>query len=203
MPARMANYRLRLHFRFPHLLVRQIVIYLKPTGSALVHESVFEISGMRHEFEVVRLWEQPVQTLMQAEGLLPFAILGDVAEREVILREVAKRTEQIAQAKVRSNVLAATAVLAGLVVDKELIQQVLRSDVMKESVIYQDILQQGLQQGELTTILRQLGRKFGRQMNAKRRDRIEKLSLQNLENLTEAILDFQSVRDLDLWLSGK
>lgn len=32
MPFRMADYRLRLHRRFPNKQVRQIVIYLKPTN---------------------------------------------------------------------------------------------------------------------------------------------------------------------------
>jgi predicted transposase/invertase (TIGR01784 family) len=75
IPARMANYRLRIYNRFPHKAVRQFVIYLRPTRSPLVYETSFEIPGLRHEFEVIRLWEQPVEAFLQAPGLLPFAIL--------------------------------------------------------------------------------------------------------------------------------
>ncbi|MEH2134860.1 MAG: hypothetical protein V7K86_30465 [Nostoc sp.] len=43
----------------------------------------------------------------------------------------------------QSNIAASTAILAGLVLDKEVTLRVLRSDIMRESVIYQDILEEG------------------------------------------------------------
>jgi predicted transposase/invertase (TIGR01784 family) len=42
---------------------------------------------------------------------------------------------------------ASAAILAGLVLDKDLIQRVLRNEVMQESVIYQEIKQEGLLEG--------------------------------------------------------
>jgi predicted transposase/invertase (TIGR01784 family) len=39
IPARMANYRLRIYHRFPTKPVRQVVIYLRPTRSPLVYET--------------------------------------------------------------------------------------------------------------------------------------------------------------------
>jgi predicted transposase/invertase (TIGR01784 family) len=222
IPARMANYRLRIHARFPHKAVRQIVIYLKPTRSRLVYETSFEISGLRHEFEVIRLWEQPVEAFLQSPGLLPFAILANTSERVEVLRQVADRAEAIAETSVRADVMAASAVLAGLVLEKDSIRQILRSDAMRESVIYQDILQEGerkglqegerrglqegerrgLQRGLLTTILRLMVRKFG-QVDGLRRDRIEKLSVELLGDLTEAILDFERLEDFDTWLGDR
>jgi predicted transposase/invertase (TIGR01784 family) len=59
IPFRLADYRLRVYRRYPNKQMRQVVLYLKPTESALVYQTVFEISGMRHEFEVIRLWEVP------------------------------------------------------------------------------------------------------------------------------------------------
>ena len=45
--------------------------------------------------------------------------------------------------------MAATAVFAGLVMAPETIKKILRSDIMKESAVYQEILQEGEQLGLL------------------------------------------------------
>ncbi|MBD2289788.1 hypothetical protein H6F92_13720 [Microcystis wesenbergii FACHB-1317] len=47
----------------------------------------------------------------------------------------------------RSNLAAATSILAGLVLNRETIKNILRSDIMRESVIYQDILEEGREEG--------------------------------------------------------
>jgi predicted transposase YdaD len=43
----------------------------------------------------------------------------------------------------KSNLAAATAILAGLVLSKEIIRSLLREEIMRESVIYQDIREKG------------------------------------------------------------
>ena len=57
--------------------------------------------------------------------------------------------------------------LGGLRYSKEILRQLLREEIMRESVTYQDLLakgvQQGTQQGELDLALRLLRRKFGDQ----------------------------------------
>ncbi len=77
---------------------------------------------------------------------------------------------------------------------------------MRESVIYQDILEEGRQEGrqegserEKSLVLRQLTRRVG-EIPAELRDRIYSLSLESLENLGEALLDFQGMNDLQTWL---
>ncbi len=155
MPFRMIDYRLRVYRRFPHKRMRQVVIYLKQTSSELVQQNTFAIPGTRHEFKVIRLWEQPTEILLQYAGLLPLAVLGATDDRSRILRQVAQEIEAVNDRRQQSNVAAATSILAGLVLDQGLIQRILRQDVMKESVIYQEIkaegraegLQQGIEQG--------------------------------------------------------
>ncbi len=63
------------------------------------------------------------------------------------MEEVAEVIEAINDTRIRSNIAASTAVLAGLVLNKDVINRILRSDIMRESVIYQDILQEGLKEG--------------------------------------------------------
>ncbi|MDF5729597.1 MAG: hypothetical protein PUP92_16710 [Rhizonema sp. PD38] len=53
----------------------------------------------------------------------------------------------VADQSVQSNVAVATAILAGLVLEKGVIQRVLRKDIMQESVIYQEIRKEALVEG--------------------------------------------------------
>jgi len=79
---------------------------------------------------------------------------------------------------------------------------------MRESVIYQDILQQGLQQGRregkqeeaVDLITRQLTRRLG-EVDSLLIERIRELSLEQLEELGVALLDFSSVADLMTWFT--
>ncbi|NJN38997.1 MAG: hypothetical protein HC790_10180, partial [Acaryochloridaceae cyanobacterium CSU_3_4] len=59
------------------------------------------------------------------------------------MREVAQRVEEIPDKRAQSNVAAASAILAGLLLETEVIHRVLRRDIMRESVIYQEIEARG------------------------------------------------------------
>ena len=72
---------------------------------------------------------------------------------------------------------------------------------MQESVIYQDILQKGLKQGELAVVIRLLTRRIGT-IPSEVRSLIEVLPLPQLENLAEALLDFTNLSDLEAWLEA-
>ena len=144
----MADYRLRLYRKFPEKLVRQVVIYLNPSQSPLVRETTFNIGSLNHQFEIIRLWEQPTAIFQKYQGLLPFATLSKTSDPEDTLRQVAKQIENIQDKQVQSNVAASTAIISGIALSKEIIKRLLRSDIMKESVIYQEILHEGLAKGE-------------------------------------------------------
>jgi predicted transposase/invertase (TIGR01784 family) len=203
IPFRMLDYRVRGHRRSPHKEMRQIVIYLKPSTSALVYETTFNLSSTRHEFEVIRLWEQPTEIFLQSPGLLLFAILSQSVDKAAVLRTVAAQIDQIDAVRIQKNVAASTAILAGLVLKQETIQQILRSEIMRESVIYQDILAEGRTEGRVAEgralILRQLNRRVGA-LPMDLQARLEELSLEQLENLGEALLDFAALSDLQQWL---
>jgi predicted transposase/invertase (TIGR01784 family) len=148
IPFRMTDYRLRQYRKFPNKQVYQVVIYLTPSQSPLVHETTFNIGKLNHEFNVIRLWEQPTEIFQQYQGLLPFAALSQTNNPEETLRQVAKQIEQITDKQVQSNVAASTAIISGIALNKEIIQRLLRSDIMKESVIYQEILLEGMAEGK-------------------------------------------------------
>ena len=198
----MADYRLRVFRRFPNKRMRQVVIYLTRSTSALVHQTAFEIPGTRHEFEVIRLWEQPTQPFLESTGLLPLAVLTQTFDAAQTLRQVAALVEAIPEMRVQSNVAASTGILAGLLLKRDFINQVLRRDIMQQSVIYQDIKDEGRQEEGQSLILRQLLRRIG-EVTPKMRSQIQTLSLTQLEALGEALLDFTKPDDLDEWMRSR
>ncbi|WP_416672703.1 DUF4351 domain-containing protein [Egbenema bharatensis] len=102
---------------------------------------------------------------------------------------------------------ACTQVLAGLKFSQQQIQQIFRSRSMRESIVYQEILQEGReegreegrQEGEVAIILRLLNRRVGA-IPAEVQEQIQRLAIPQLEALGEALLDFATAEDLLHWL---
>lgn len=217
IPFRMADYRLRLYRRCPEKEVLQVVLYLKPTRSELVQQDFFDIPGTRHQFRVIRLWEQPAEDLIKFKGLLPLAILGQTRNPEQTLYQIERQIRKLNRSE-RNNVAAATSILAGLSLDKELIKKVLKEEIVQDSVIYQEIVaeatarglqqgrqegrQQGRQQGEANLVMRQLRRRIGR-IDSNLEAVIQTLAIDQLEILGEELLDFTNQSDLENWLDSQ
>ncbi len=74
---------------------------------------------------------------------------------------------------------------------------------MRESTMYQFILREGRAEGrtdgERALVLKQLTRKLG-VLSPSLTAKVNALSLEELEGLGEALLDFTSVEDLQPWL---
>ena len=62
-------------------------------------------------------------------------------------------------------------------------------------------IEQGKQEGQVSMVMRQLKHKFG-DINSDVEAQIQKLSSPQLEDLSEALLDFEKVEDLTTWLSN-
>ncbi len=148
MPLRMLDYWVRLHRKFPTKKIHQTVIYLKPTNSALAYQNSFTLDQTNHQFNIIRLWEQPREALQQYQGLLPFVTLAQTANPEEALEQVAQQIEIIADKNIQSNIAAATYIISGLTLSREIIHRLLRTEIMKESVTYQEILLEGEAKGE-------------------------------------------------------
>ena len=184
IPFRMLDYRVRSYRRFPDQQMNQVVIYLKPTASDLVYQNYFQLSRTNHEFDIIRLWEQPTETFFNSLGLLPFAVLSQTNDKRAVLSQVAQVIETIPQKQLKSNLAACTDILAGLVLEKQIIVSILREEIMRESVIYQDILQQGIERGIEQVALNMLQEGIEVEQVAK----LTNLSLeriQSLQKLTE------------------
>ena len=205
MPFRMADYALRVYRRFPRKRLVQVVVYLRPTASEFVTQTTFTAKNLRHEFQVLRLWEQPTERFLERPGLLPYAVLSQTSDRAGVLQTVAESITALPDLRQQSNLAAATGILAGLVLDKQVIRRLLRRELMQESVIYQELQAEAraeAQQSERSLVLRQLQRRVGT-VPAALHDPINALALSDLEDLGEALLDFTTLTDLEMWLQSR
>ncbi len=117
--------------------------------------------------------------------------------------QVAQSVARISDRDTRQNIAGYTEILAGLRFEKNLIRQLLSEDIMKESVIYQDILQKGQQQGKqqeaLTFCMSLLDERFG-ELDSSIIERVQVLNKEQLEALGRALLRISSIPDLVAWL---
>lgn len=209
MPLRMLDYWVRLHrqYRCP---VEQVVIFLKYTTSESAFVEQFVAANTWHRYRVIRMWEQDPQPLLADSALLPLAPLAQTDSPRGLLERVATQVANIESTDQQQNVSACVQMLAGLRFEKNLIRQFFREEIMRESVIYQDILQKGLQQGlqqgkqegELAVVLRLLTRRIGT-VDTEVQERLRGLSIVQLEDLAEALLDFSDATDLVNWLRDR
>jgi predicted transposase/invertase (TIGR01784 family) len=203
---RMLDYYTRLKRQY-WCDIEQVVIFLQQTTSEIVFNTQYADRKTRHEYRVIRLWEEDPTPLLTNPALLPLATLAKSESPNVLLEQVAKSVDMIEETEERINISACVQVMAGLRFEKNVIRQLFREETMQESVIYQDILQKGeqrgeqrgLQKGEAAVILRQLTRRFGA-INPEIEERIQDLSITQLDDLAEALLDFSSQADLISWL---
>jgi predicted transposase/invertase (TIGR01784 family) len=206
LPLRMLDYWVRL-YRLYRLPITQVVVLLLPPSPETVIETVFCVETTRHEYRVIRLWEENPEPFLNNPALLPLAPLAATTQPQSLLQQVVGKVNQL-EPRQRPEISAYTQILAGLKYNQDLIRQLFREGMMRESVIYQEILREGEQRGReegrkaegQLLILRQLTRRVG-ELPQEMLDRIETLSLEQLENLGEALLDFQAIADLETWFS--
>jgi predicted transposase YdaD len=89
---------------------------------------------------------------------------------------------------------------------REEIQAMFLLSDIKQTRVYQEAKQEGKQEGERAgearLVLRLLSKRFGK-IDDRRIQVINSLTLEQLEDLGEALLDFGEVGDLDQWLQSR
>jgi predicted transposase YdaD len=70
---------------------------------------------------------------------------------------------------------------------------------LQQTRFYQEAKEQGREEGTVKLIIRQLTKRFG-ELSDEMRSSISNLPLPVLENLSESLLDFTSLADLQAWL---
>ena len=172
----MLDYWVRLYRQY-ECPIEQVVIFLQETTNNAAYTNQLSVGDTQHRYRVVRLWEQDAAPLLTNPALLPLAVL----------------------ARQQRNISACVEVLASLRFEPDLIRQYLREELMRESPIYQEIIQEGVQRGKQDTVIRLLTRRIGivpPQLQAQ----VQSLSIEQLDRLSEALFDFASAADLTAWL---
>jgi predicted transposase YdaD len=202
MPLRMLDYSVRLKRKY-RCSVEQVVIFLQETTNEVAFTEEYRDDTTIHRYRVIRLWEQDSSLFLTNPALLPLAALTKSDSPQALLEDVAEQVASIEEIELRQNIASCAGILAGLRFEEDLIRQLFREDIMRESVIYQSIRQEGKQEGlkqeALTLTMRLLRRRFG-ELEARIVAKVQALPREQLEELTEALLDFSEVEDLDAWL---
>jgi predicted transposase YdaD len=194
IPFRTLDYSVRLKRQYKCPVV-QVVIFLQETDNEIAFTEQYVDDTTIHRYRAIRMWEQDSSLFLGNSALLPLAPLCRTDSPRELLSQVAEEVARIADRETRQNTAGYTEILAGLRFEKDLIRQLLSEDIMQESVIYQDILQKG----EERVIIRLLNRRLG-EIEPLLLDRIRGLSLDKLDVLTDALLDFSDISDLVNWL---
>ncbi|MGL5059181.1 MAG: Rpn family recombination-promoting nuclease/putative transposase [Microcoleus sp.] len=202
---RMLDYYVRLKRQY-FCAINQVVIFLQQTASEQVFVSEYADTNTRHGYRVIRLWEQDPALLLSVPGLLPLATLSQTNSPRTLLEQIASAIDTIEEPTQQADLLACTQVLAGLRFEKDLIRQLFRKETMRGSVIYQEIREDGLIEGRKNEALLFLSRLLTRRIGSiapEIREQIQTLSVEELEDLGEALLDFSEASDLTNWLRDR
>jgi predicted transposase YdaD len=217
MPLRMRAYAALAQEKYGLPVYPVLVNILQPTDTTIVRdrfESNFLGLQARQDFHVINLWEINVETVFEQslDTLLPFIpILKDGGNQQTVRRALT-RLQQNEQLVELESLLG---FFASFVLETELVQQIMRWDVtvLRESPWYQEILLEGEKRGrqeaeevgvgrERSLILRLLTRRIG-EVSSEAQSQIQSLSLDQLESLGEALLDFSEPSNLSVWLRSQ
>jgi predicted transposase YdaD len=208
---RMLRYNVLLDTRHD-LPVESVAVLLQPRADGSELTGVLERRTprqrrpIRFEYEVIRVWELPVETFLTGGiGVLPLAPLADVTEQELpgVLGRIGERLRDEATRAEAEIIWSTTEVLAGLKYSKGTIIPLIEriSDMIfgihgiEESSTYQAILAEGEARGEAKgeakearKILLRRGRRFFGEPDPKVVSAIESVTdPEKLEALIDAI----------------
>jgi predicted transposase YdaD len=176
------------------LPVQSIVVLLRPEADApdltgTVQYKPPHGGSLEFEFDVVRLWQQPVERLLSGGlGTLPLAPLGDVepAALPAVIQKLDERFSDEAPPGEAATLWASTYILMGLRFPAETVSRLVQGvSGMRESSTYQSILSE-----EAKKLVLRLGtRRFGAPDHRTQTTLDEISSVERLEQLAERLLD--------------
>jgi predicted transposase YdaD len=157
LPHRVLGYHCLLGLRH-NLPVHSVIVLLRPeaflrniTGTYEQHYPRAAEPNLVFHYQVVRVWEVPAATLLKGGiGTLPLAPIGAMSETDLpeVIREMKDRLDQPKYGKIAGELWTAVRILMGLRYEGPFIDQLLRGvQRMKESVTYQEILNEGRAEG--------------------------------------------------------
>ncbi|MBD1855466.1 MULTISPECIES: DUF4351 domain-containing protein [Leptolyngbya] len=202
LPVRMRAYAALAEEKYSLPTYPVLINILPPASTVTIlnrYESNFMGLAVRQDYHVINLWEVEATIVFEQSlnALLPFVpVLKNGGETTVVQRALnqLRRDEQLVELE------SLLAFFASFVMSSEVVRQIMRWDmaVLRESPWYQEILREG-EQRERSLILKQLTRRVGAP-SPELTAQVEALSIEQLEALGEALLDFTQIEDLTAWL---
>lgn len=170
-----------------------------------------EFNGIRalQEYRVINLWEVDVNLVFEQNirTLLPFVPILKGGGEEQMVRQALRELRADEELSELESLLS---FFSTFVLELPVVQEIMRWDmtVLRESPLAQELFREGKLEGqlegqlegELTLVLRLLTRRVGT-LDESLVQRVRGLSLEELEQLGEALLDFSDVSDLQGWLA--
>jgi hypothetical protein len=201
LPLRMAEYSLRVYRKFQRF-PQQIVLYVGDAEMRMPTELAGRDHNCRYRIVDIRtLDSEPLlNSLLPADNVI--AILTRLRDRPAAIRRILARIATL-EPGARDAAFAQFLILAGLrklgeSIRTEVQTMPIMHDIMDHEVIGPAIrqgLQQGMQQEALSILRRQIEKRFG-PLTASTEDRLNNLSISQLEDLSLRILDANGIDDL-------
>lgn len=202
LPLRMRAYAALAEEKYSLPTYPVLINILPPPTTVTIldrYESSFLGLEARQDYRVINLWEVEAAIVFEQSlnALLPFVpVLKNGGESTVVQRAL----NQLRGDQQLVELESLLAFFASFVLGSEVVRQIMRWDmaVLRESPWYQEILREG-EQRERSLILKQLNRRVGA-LSPEITVQVQALSIDQLEALGEALLDFTQVDELNAWL---
>ena len=200
-------------------LLAEINIYLnqfKPVQDwkavALFADRRFEVKNLTpyqqelvNSDRIIRIYLDELPTGSIGVGLIQL-IVAQESQAPVLVQELLQRAKtEIADAWVTRDIidLLETVLVSKFAqLSRQEIQAMFLLTDIKQTRVYQEARQEGRQVEASLMLKRLLSKRFGK-LNDRRLEAINNLSLEQLEDLGEALLDFTDIAELDSWLINK
>jgi hypothetical protein len=200
-----------LLFAHYHCPVHSIILLLRVQAAHKNMNGVIsyaprpERGSMNFSYEVIRLWERPVEELLSADiGVLPLAVLGRLPAGisledglALVAQRVADRLQRESTADMANKLLTDTYLLTGLRVRRAIAKKIFRGvRVMEESDTYLAIIDEGREKEAKKGISRLGKRRFGPPEKDIELALEAITDLDRLERVLDRILDATNWQDL-------
>jgi predicted transposase YdaD len=189
-----------------------VLVNILPPPTTLTIPDRFESNFLglqvRQDYRVINLWEVEAAIVFEQSlnALLPFVpVLKNGGDAKVVQQAL----NQLRQDEQLVELESLLGFFASFVLESDVVRQIMRWDmaVLRESPWYQEILREGERLGEQrgrqeegrSLILKLLTRQVG-DLSPETVAQIEALSIDQLEALGEALLEFTQINDLLTWL---
>ena len=212
MPNRMLSYA-ALASEVYKMPVFPVLINIMPYGKPIPTRFESEFLGLtaRQDYRVINLWEIEAEEILAKDlwSLIPFLPTMKGANEELIEKAKARVVldTEMQLTKIADELEFALALFTEAFFGKETTLRIFGGkmlEIIAQTSMYQEILGRGRQAGREEEIrkvlLKLLTKRFG-EIDAQTAENVNELSIEQAENLAEAIFDLETREDLNNWLA--